>query len=219
VRRLVLASLALLALLVGAGAASADHQDPERKLTRADNARARAMLITSTDLPPGFQAQVDRSEDPHVACSPSVSESDLTLTGEAEGRQFALGPVFVSSAAQVWASAGDADASWRRGTSTAGVQCARAVLRREFAKQGIDVLSLREIPFPRVAQRTVAYRVRVRATTPQGAVLLFLDVVAMMHTRAHATVVVGTPLVPPQRADELRFARLVAGRMATAMRG
>jgi hypothetical protein len=217
--RRLLAVAALLAFLVAAGSVSASHQDPQKRLARADNARARAMLVTRADLPPGFLAQRGGSEDPHGNCDPGVSESDLTLTGEADGTQFALGPVLVSSAAQIYRSTADADASWRRSTSAAGVRCGTMLLRQEFAKQGIRLVSLRRVAFPRVAQRTVAYRVRLSARTPQGTVQLFVDLVALKHDRAHATVIVGTPLAPPQRADELRIARLVAGRMATAMRG
>jgi hypothetical protein len=40
-----------------------------------------------------------------------------------------------------------------------------------------------------------------------------------MHSRAHASVVVGSALVAPTRAEELRLGRVVAKRMATAMRG
>ena len=218
-RLLALAVAALLAFLVASGSVSASHQDPQKRLTRADNARARAMLVTRADLPPGFLAQRGGSEDPHVDCDPSVSESDLTLTGEADGTQFALGPVLVSSAAQIYRSRADADSSWRRATSAAGLRCATTLLRQEFAKQRIRLVSLRRVTFPRVAQRTAAYRIRLSARTPQGTVELFVDLIALMHDRAHATVIVGTPLAPPQRADELRFARLVAGRMATAMGG
>jgi hypothetical protein len=217
--RRLLAVAVLLGILLAAESVSASHQDPQKRLTRADNARARAMLVKRADLPPGFVAQRGGSEDPHVDCPPAVSESDLTLTGEADGTQFALGPVLVSSAAQVYRSTADAASSWRRSTSAAGVRCATTLLRQEFAKQRIRLVSLRRVAFPRVSQRTVAYRVRLSASTAQGTIELFVDLVALMHDRAHATVIVGTPLVPPQRADELRFARLVAGRMATAMRG
>ena len=211
-RRLL--AVALLATVVCAGVARADHQDPQERLTSTDNARARAVLIRQADLPRGFRAQPASAADPHVSCPRSVSEADLTLTGEAEGKRFALGITSVASSAEVYVSRGDARASWRRATSAAGVGCARTVLQRELGRQGIRVLSLRRIAFPRVSERTVAYRVHLSAGTPQGAVALYLDLVALMHVRAVATVVVGTPLVPPPRADVLRLARVVAGRMA-----
>jgi hypothetical protein len=215
--RHVLAVL-LVVCLAAAGSAWAGHQDPQKRLTRADNARARAMLVRQADLPPGFRAQPASTADPHVSCPRSVSEADLTLTGEAEGRRFALGVTSVASSAEVYRSRRDANASWRRSNSSAGVACARTLLRNGLASQGIRVQSLRRIAFPRVSERTVAYRVHLLARTPQGTVALYLDLVALMHTRAVATVVVGTPFVPPSRSDELRLARLVAGRMESALR-
>lgn len=177
------------------------------------------MLLERTDLATGFRAQPDSGQDPHTDCAPAVSESDLTVTGEADGKQFALGVVFVGSASQVYASTADASLSWRRGTSSAGVKCATALLRREFSKQGIALVSLRKIAFPRMSERTVAYRVKLSATTEQGSLPLYVDVIALMRSRAQATVIVGSALVVPARADELRYARLVAARMARAMRG
>jgi hypothetical protein len=217
--RRLLAFAALLAFLVAAGSVSAGHQDPQKRLTKADNARARAMLLKLSDLPPGFRAERSTSDDPHVDCAPAVSEADLTLTGEAEGKNLTAGPVFVGSGAQVYGSNADANASWRRSTSAAGVACATSTLRREFAKQQIRLVSLRPIAFPRFADRSVAYRVKLSGSTSQGTLQLFVDVVALMHGRAHASVVLGVPFAPPQRADELRLARIVADRMATAMRG
>jgi hypothetical protein len=217
VHRLLL--LVVVGCLVGTGAASATHDDPQKKLTRADNARARAMLVKRGDLPGGLRVRGGSGgEEPHVDC-PAVSEADLTLTGEAEGQVFSFGTAFVESGAQVYESVADANASWRRSTSAAGTQCISAVLRREYAKQGARLVSLRKIAFPRVAGRTVAYRIEARVTSAQGEVPLYLDLVAVIHSRAHATVVVGSVLAPPPRGEEVRLARLTAKRMATAMRG
>jgi hypothetical protein len=217
VRRLLV--LPLFACLFVAGTAAATHQDPKQKLTKVDTARARAMLVKKTDLSAGFVVRPGSGEDPHIDCPAAVSESDLTLTGEADGLVFALGVVFVESAAQVYETVSDANASWRRGTSTAGTTCVSALLSREFAKQGIRLMSLRKITFPHVAPRTASIRIKASAASAQGPVPIYIDLVALMHSRAHATVLVGSALVAPPRAEELRLARLVAGRMAKAMRG
>ena len=217
-RRLLACVSVLAFLVVSASAALATHQDPQKRLKRADNARARAMLVKRSDVPTGFRPQVSGGPDPHVDCSASVSESDLTVTGEAEGQQLALGVVLVSSTARIYESVADASASWRRSTSVAGTKCATQVLRREFAKQGVDLVSLRTVSFPRVSERSVAYRAELSAMTSQGTVPVYVDIVALLRSRSQATVIVGSALVPPQRAEELRLARVVAGRMATAMR-
>ena len=216
--RRLLALVLVLASLVVSASALATHQDPQKRLTKADNARARAMLVRACGPPGGFPAAAFERRRPAHGLLCAVGESDLTLTGDAEGQQFALGVGFVSSAAQVYKSAADASASWRRAVSAPGTACAAETLRREFAKQGVDLVSLRKVAFPRLAERSVAYRVTLAATTAQGQVPVYVDLVAMARSRAHATVVVGSALVPPQKAEELRLARIVAGRMAAAMR-
>jgi len=105
-RLLVFASL--VAFLAGSASALATHQDPQRRLNKADSARARAMVVKRTDLTAGFRAQPSAGEDPHVDCSRSVGEADLTITGDAEGPQLAFGVSFVSSAARVFESVADA---------------------------------------------------------------------------------------------------------------
>jgi hypothetical protein len=216
-RRLLFLALALAALAT-AGAALANHLDPKKRITPADQARARAMLLKKTDLPPPFRALPRGGGEPHIDCSQVVSEKDLTLTGDAEGAQFVLGPASVSSAAQVYESAADASASWRRGTSAAGTRCLTDLLRREFERQGIRLVSLRKTAFPRVSERTVAYRVTLSAATSQGAVPIYADVVVLSRSRTLAQVFVASGLVAPSRAEEIRLARLVAVRMARAMR-
>lgn len=214
VRRLL--ALAVLASLVVAGAALAGRGDPQRRLTPADEARAKAMLVRHSDLPgsrPGSP-----SPDVDVYC-PGLDASDLTLTGDAVSRRFAVGLMIVASASEVYESRADAGAAWRRSTATAGIQCAKTILRRQLAQQGARLVSLRAIPFPQVSDRTIAYRATMTATTPQGEVTAYVDVIALMRSRAHATISVGSALTTPPRSEELHLARTVAKRMANAMRG
>jgi hypothetical protein len=213
-RRLL--AFALLLALVGAGAALAARGDPQKRISPADQARAKAMLVRKSDLP-GFRVGPAGTAGDFY-CK-ALDMSDLTLTGKAEGRQLALGTVFVGSSSEVYQSVADAGAAWRRGTSTAGMRCGTTLLRREFAKGGARLTSLRKIAFPRVSDRTIAYRVKLSVTTAQGVVPLYVDLVGLMRSRAQATVVVGSALVAPGRAEVLGLARLVAKRMATAMRG
>jgi hypothetical protein len=213
-RRLV--TLALALALVASGAALAAKGDPQKRITPADQARAKAMLVRPADIP-GAKV-IPAGPDTDFYCK-ALDESDLTLTGEATGRQLSVGVVYAGSASQVYESVADASASWKRATSAAGVRCAESRVRREFAKQGARLLSLRKIAFPRVTTRTTVYRASVTLTTAQGDVPLYVDLVALMHSRAHASVVVGSALVVPPRSEELRLARLVAKRMTTAMRG
>jgi hypothetical protein len=214
-RRLL--SLAFVLALVLAGAAVAARGDPQERLTPADQARAKAMLVRPADLP-GYRALPPAADTGGFYC-PALDASALTLTGKANGPRFVLDLVIAASSAEVWESQADATAAWRKATSSAGVACARTVLRREFARQGARLHSLREVRFPRVATRTVAYRVTFTSTTPQGAVPVHMELVALMQSRAHVTLAMSSALVPPPRAVTLRLARTTATRMAKAMRG
>jgi hypothetical protein len=211
------AVVAVALALVAAGSALAAKGDPQKRITPADQARAKAMLVRASDLP-GFTVGPPQRDSGDLYCA-ALDASDLTLTGQAASRQFILQIVSTGSSSEVYESLRDADAAWRRSTSAAGVRCAKTVLGREFAKQGARLQSLRKVAFPRVATRTVAYRVTFAVAAAQGDVPLTVDLVALMHSRAHSSIVVASVLAPPDRALELRLARTVSKRMTTAMRG
>jgi hypothetical protein len=208
--RRLLACLVVVAL-VSTGAALAGRGDPRKQLTRADQARAKAMLLRKSDLPAGFRAQTSSNES-DLYCE-ALDESDLTLTGDAVS-EFVQPPTAVFSQAQVYESLADANASWRRGTSSAGLRCLTTVLRAELEKSGVTEVRFGRLAFPRLAQRSVAYRLTGRV---QG-IPIFLDVVVMQQSRAHAAVYMTSPFGPFARSQQLRLARLVEGRMATVMR-
>ena len=103
----------VLLALVTSGAALAARGDPEKRITPADQARAKAMLVRKGDLGIAFRPTPSQSIGEDFSC-PALDESDLTLTGEAESPTFAGGVEFVGSSAQVYESVADSKASWRR---------------------------------------------------------------------------------------------------------
>lgn len=209
-------ALVIFASLVLTGASLAARGDPQRQITPADEARAKAMLVRQFDLP-GSRAG-SPTPDVDFYCA-GLDASDLTLTGDAVGRRFAVGLMIAGSASEVYESRADASDAWRRATGRAGLQCARSLLRRQLAQQGARLISLRPIPFPRLSDRTVAYRATITGRTPQGEITAYVDLIALMRSRAHATITVGSALTTPPRSEELHLARTVAKRMASAMRG
>jgi hypothetical protein len=214
-RRLL--AVAVLLSLVATGTALANHLEPRKNIRPADQARARAMLLKKADLGLGYRAQPPSGQDVEVDCA-AVDESDLTLTGEAESPTFTLAIVFISSLSAVYESAADANASWKRETSPAGTKCLRGTLRREFAKGGLRLVSLRPLSFPRVAQKTVAYRIVLAGQAQGVTVRAFVDFVVLMHSRAQAALLIGSAVSPVDKPEEVRLAGLVAGRMEKAMR-
>ena len=217
------ASTVLLALVLAlastVGAAVAAKGDPQKKINAADQARARAMVLRRSDLGPSFKGTRHASSVGTQFDCAVLDESDLTITGVADSPDFSGGLAFAISEAQVYESRSDAGTAWKRDTSTAGIACLRSALRREYAKQGLTLLSLRKLAFPKVSQKTAAYRLVLRGKSQGLTVTVYLDVMVLLHARAEVMLGIGSALAPPGRAGELRLARLVAGRMATAMRG
>jgi hypothetical protein len=212
-RMLRLLALVVVLALVGAGAALAGRGDPQEDLRPADQARARAMLLRAADVGPGFKASRTGTSENDFYCR-ALDESDLTITGEAESARFTGGLAFVTSTAYVYESVADSNASWRRGTSAAGQKCLADGLRRELLGTNVKLLSFRRLAFPRLGARSVAYR----AVAAQQGARIYLDLVAIQHARAQAAVILGSGLAAPPRSVELRLGRLVAARMAKAMR-
>src|SRR5438046_2472717 len=72
---------------------------------------------------------------------------------------------------------------------------------------------------PRVAQKAASYRIVRSGPTQAGTVDFVFDIVGLMDSRAQASIFIGSALRPQSRAEEVRLARLVSGRMAKVMRG
>lgn len=211
--RRLLAALLVFAL-AGSGAALAGRGDPQKRIVPADQARARAMLLRTADVGLGFQARPTPAGDADVYCK-ALDESDLTLTGEARSMTFVAGLEAYTSYAQVYESKADSAASWRRGTSRAGEQCVRKVFGQAFGAGGGRLDSFGRISFPRLAEKSVAYRLVVSS---QG-VRAYLDVIGLKLGRAHGSLLFTSGLTPVPKAQQTRLARAVAARMAKAMSG
>jgi hypothetical protein len=206
-------SIALVLALLASSAALAARGDPQKKFTAADQGRAKAMLVRKADLPAGYSA-APRSSDPDAYCK-ADDESDLTLTGEAESGFVRTSAVLVASGAQIYGTVAEANASWRRATSPGGRKCLKDEVRRTLLMLGVrDIQSPPPFTFPRLAQRMFAFRV---AGFVQG-VPLFFDLLALQQSRAQVVLWFESVLQPVLRPEQTRIARLVADRMAKAMR-
>lgn len=205
----VVLALALLAT----GSALAGRGDPQKRIVAADQVRAKAMVLRKADLP-AFTAVSATGDGGDLYCK-ALDESDLTITGEARSPDFQAGVSFVSSLARVYRTRADADTSWRRAASAAGRKCARETFVAEFEKRGGRLVSFRRIAFPRVAERTTAYRLVVTVQE----IRIVVDAIGLKQSRAQAALVFGSALAPFPKSEETRLARTVAKRMKTALRG
>jgi hypothetical protein len=212
--RSVLLALALV-LLVATGTALAAHGDPQKRITPADQARARAMLLRPADFSVAYTTHPTSSGLGGDFYCAALDESDLTLTGQAQSPSFTATAEYVTSTASVYRTRAESNASWNRGTSKAGQECLREGLRGEFQGAASRLVSFRRIAFPQRGDRSVAFQ---GVATQQG-IRVYLDVVAIQVSRSQTAVVYITALGPPPQGELRRLTGLVAKRAASAMRG
>jgi hypothetical protein len=221
-----LAAVLLLALAAPALALAADT-DPQKKLTAADQAKARTLLLKKSDFVAGWKkepASPSKDDGGDFSCpNYNPDQSDLVLTGEAEA-EFAgpEGIPSVTSVANIYKTRREATTAWARGDRPQLVPCVASVFEKELEKDGSKITFTRKgkIAFPRYSPRTSAYRFSFNVSTTQnGKPLSFpmtMHFVVLGHGRGDVTLMTMS-LGPGVALSDLKaFAQRSAQRLAAA---
>ncbi|HEY7732892.1 MAG TPA: hypothetical protein VH950_18590 [Gaiellaceae bacterium] len=213
---------ACVLVLLTASAALAANGDPQRRITAADQAKARSMLLRASDLTDGFASKPSSTSGGGPGCA-ALDESDLTLTGDASSPDFTrsgAGYVSVGSSAQLYRSVTDANASWRRGTSARALSCIAGYFRKLARKDaaGMRFVSVRRLDFPAVAPLTARFRVVFSAPAAGGSLRVYFEVVVLQRGRAQVSLLFGSAAAPVPQRDQVALAGVVSARMARALR-
>ena len=219
----IVTGVVVLGLVVSGAAAAADGE-PRKVLTEQGQATATSIVLKRVDLPATFSMQ-RRPDEPlpkGVRCD-ALDESDLTVSGDAQSPDFALtGPgiyVTIGSSAQVYRSLREAALSWTRGNAAQTTRCFADIVRLSAPReQNMKIVSSKRLSFPKVAPRTIAFRVVAELTLPGNRrVRAYVDAVVLQHGRIQSGLVFTSLGRPLGRAEELGLASLLALRMAKAV--
>ena len=175
------------------------------------------MLLRKSDFPSGFTAKRtsgDGDSSPGDLQCPGVKSEDVEPTGVATSPNFSRGPFFVLSNGTVFGTRPDAEAVWRDFDSRAGRACFAKIVGKAFEGRSVTLVSVRRVAFPRVGQRSLAYRLVAKFRT----VPVYLDWIMAKHSRAAIMIMAGGAFTPVPRSELVRLARISAGRMAAQMR-
>jgi hypothetical protein len=150
----VLLAGVLLALVCAASAAA---DDPTVRITKADQARAEAALLTLKDFGVGWTGGPKTPAKLHAPKCPGFDpkESDLTVTGHAEAQFVFPRQVQFDQDVQVLESADAVSTDFRRVIGPKLAACLAYQL-----KAGKEVVSARvtKLPFPKLGDARAAYR-------------------------------------------------------------
>lgn len=214
------ALLVVAAALVLAAGASAGNGEPRRAITKADEGRAKAVLVTRADLGAGFtpvkRERADLPDDPR--CD-ALDESDLTITGDAESPDYTLESpsafITVGSTAQVYRTVREANTSWARGTGSKAAACLAALVRASAGPgQKVKVVSSKVVPFTRVAAKTVAFRLIAKLAVGSTTATVYFDAILLQQGRVQAGLVLTSVGRPVPKAEAAALAAVVASRLA-----
>jgi hypothetical protein len=210
--------VSLFALVLAGTALGADGE-PRKALTAKGQAAARSIVLKRSDLTAGFVPHKAASDDvrPKGARCNSVDESDLTVTGDASSPDFSrdASGVAVGSSASVYKTLGDSNTAWGRATSNAAVQCFADLVRLTApSTSGVEIVSAKRIPFPKVAPKAMAYRVVATLAVGPRKVRAYFDAVLVQRGSVQAALVVTSIAAPVPLRQEQALAALLAGRMA-----
>jgi hypothetical protein len=217
-----LGALLVLSIAVPAVALAADT-DPKRKITAADQAKARSILLKRADFVAGWK-QVPATRNADASCPGfNPDESDLTLTGEG-GANFRheQGVLSASSYSEVYATKADALKSWTRNDKPATARCLGYFFRQSTPDKSIKVaiVSAGRMAFPKLAPRTTAFKVVARLTiTDSGktsTVPVTIQLIAFGQGRGDTAMLAMSPGAGVPAADLREFGKVLAARLAAA---
>jgi hypothetical protein len=208
-------AVALLALGLCASGALAATGEPQHEFTKAGQARAVRASLQQSDLPPGWVGQPkdkQSANDADPRCSYyNPDQSDLTENGNAASPQFTLANgSFVSSSTSIFKTAAQGRTAYARVVQPKLPKCLAELFRKGATPAKATILSALERSFPKLAERSNAYRIAAGVKTPAGSIPVYLDVVVM--NRAKVDVVVFFAGIVQAFSDS--FERSVASKVA-----
>jgi hypothetical protein len=172
--------LVLLVAAVLVPVALAANGEPQKKITKAGQARARAASVKMADIGTGWKAEPAQksSADPRCA-NYRPDQSDLTEIGDFDSPDYSRPDgTFVSSTTGVFTSAGQAKTAFKRVALPTFPKCLGELLGKQLSKQGkLTIAATGNLPFPRTGDLTTAWGIRALYTQGTQKVPFAIDLV------------------------------------------
>ncbi|HZQ65054.1 MAG TPA: hypothetical protein VFA66_07505 [Gaiellaceae bacterium] len=203
---------AIAAVLVPAALAA--NGDPQKKLTKADQARARAASLRLGDFPAGWRAERSPSSSSEPRCSNyNPDQSDLVETGDYDSPDFTRADgSFVSSSTGVFRTARMARTAYARVVRPELPDCFAELFRKGTGNpKAVKILGSGTLAFPAYGDRSNAYRLRATYTAQGQTVGLTIDIVVFNQGRVDvATIFLGLGRPLPTAFERSLIDRLAA---------
>lgn len=215
VSRLLCAAVA--AVVVAVPGALAANGDPQKKLTKVDQARARAISLRQSDFPAGWvgKPNTNTSQDNPRCSSYNPDQSDLIETGDVDSPDFSRPEgSFVSSSVGIFKTRRMAQTGYARVAKPQLPACFAELFTKGVAPATVQVLQVGPLGFRKLGDRSNAYRLRAKVTVQGTTVPTTIDIVLFNRGRVDVAMIFAGIVRPLSFAWEQSLAARVAVRAA-----
>jgi hypothetical protein len=230
-RRRITPFAVVVVALVLAGAAGAAATDPQIAIDPVDQSWSDSVVLHPADLGKGWRETPPSTQESESGTDEGVSfcpegspdQSDLVATGGSVS-DFKRGSSSVTSFALVWRTPENAQADFDRTLATmpALQACTAGLLNASFSGIKLTVTANGVLPFPEIAPRTSAYRIKLVITSSSRAkkkpkpITVNFDTILIGNGRAVVWLLVTSYSTRPVSAAKVRaLATTLAARLAT----
>jgi hypothetical protein len=193
----------MLAVAVAVPVALAADGEPQKRLTKADQAKARSISLHQSDFPAGWAGKpTTNTSQGNPRCSNyNPDQSDLIETGDVDSPDFTrTDGSFVSSSVGVFKTAAMATTGYAR------------VAKPQLASCFAELLKVGPLAFRRLGDRSNAYRLTANVTVQGTRVPTTIDIVIFNRGRVDAAMIFAGIFRPLPFAFEQALAARVAAR-------
>ena len=209
-----LLGVAALAVAILVPAAIASPGEPQKRLTKADQAKARAIVFHRSDFPAGWivKPNTNTSQDTPRCSNYNPDQSDLIETGDVDSPDFTRADgSLVSSSVGIFKTAKMATTGYARVARPQLASCFGELFKKGAAPATVRLLHVGPLAFPRLGDRSNAYRLTANVTVQGITIPVAIDIVTFNRGRVDVAMIflgIRRPLRPS-------FEQSLAARMAT----
>lgn len=207
---------AVLVALFAAGCGGSSASSAAKTAINAqDQQHATASLLRLGDFPTGWRAESSTSSSGNAEDCLKQNFSDLTVTGNAESKDFVHGDAtFAASIAAVFKTPAQADTAFKVFASKDLAQCFTAYMKKQSdSNVKVADASWGQLKFPHYADRSAAYQIAIALQTGGLTPTAYVDLIPLERARTVAVLVFVDVFSPFDEQQKEHLAGVVAGRM------
>ncbi|MGE5272383.1 MAG: hypothetical protein ACM3QU_01240 [Verrucomicrobiota bacterium] len=212
-----LLGLAALVAAVAVPAALASGGEPQKRLTKADQAKARAIALRKSDFPAGWvgKPNTNTSQDTPRCSTYNPDQSDLIETGDVDSPTFTRADgSFVSSSVGIFRTRKMATTGYARVARPQLASCFGELFKKGAAPATVQLLQVGPLRFRHLGDRSNAYRLTANVTLQRVTIPVAIDIVTFNRGRVDVAMIFLGIRGPLPSSFEQPLAARVAARAA-----